>query len=151
MILLCEIMERLQWSPFFKTQEPETYKEELLTLKKLQDSIAEKGADRNRELLEMFYNSSASMIESFQNFKNDSCNLSETFQYLDRFIALVPILRNLVRADREWDWNLHLHTVQCIFCSLWLCELLAMVFPMPGGYAAFTRNCSWNPSSISSR
>ena len=71
----------LQLSVFFKTQEPETYKEELLSLKRLQDSIAEKDADRSRELLEEFYNSSSSMIESFQKFKNEGCNLSETFQY----------------------------------------------------------------------
>ena len=114
MILLCETMERLQWSAFFKTQEPETYKEKLLTIKRLQDSIAEKDADRSRKLLEEFYINSSSMIELFQNFQNEVCNLSETFQYWDRFIALVAILRNLVRADREGDWNLHLHTVQCI-------------------------------------
>ena len=93
---MCETMERLQWSAFFKTQEPETYKEELLTLKRLQDSIAEKDADRSRELLEEFYYSSASTIKSFQKFKNEGCNLSKTFQYWDRFIALVAILRNLV-------------------------------------------------------
>ena len=51
-------MERLQWSAFFKTQEPETYKEELLTLKRLQDSITEKDADRSRELLDELYISS---------------------------------------------------------------------------------------------
>ena len=61
-------MERLHWSAFLKTQEPETYKEELLTLKRLQDSTAEKDADRSRELLKEFSNSSASMIESLQNF-----------------------------------------------------------------------------------
>ena len=116
-------MERLQWSAFFKTQEPETYKEELLTLKILQERIAEKDADRGRKLLEEVYNSSASMIESFKNFKNEGCNLSEIFQYWDRFIALVAILRNLVRADREGDLNLHLHTVQCIlpFFALFDC------------------------------
>ena len=74
--LLCETMERLQWSAFFKTQEPETYKEELLTLQRLQDSIAEKDADRRRELLEEFSNSSASMIESFQKLENEGCKLS---------------------------------------------------------------------------
>ena len=89
MILLCETMERLQWLAFFKTQEPETYKEELLTLKRLQDSIAEKDADRRRKLLEKFYNSSASMIESFQNFKNEGLNLSEIFQYWDRFMHVL--------------------------------------------------------------
>ena len=63
------------------------------------------------------------MIESFQKFKNEGCNLRETFQYWDRFIALVAILRNLVRADHEGDWNLHLHTVQCIlpFFALFDC------------------------------
>ena len=100
MILLCETMEKLQLSAFFKTQEPETYKEELLTLKRLQDSIAEKDADRSKELLEKVYINYASMIESFQNFKNEGCNVSKTFQYWDRFIALVAILRNLVRADQ---------------------------------------------------
>ena len=45
MILLCETMERLHWSASFKTQDPETYKEELLTLKRLQDHIAEKDAE----------------------------------------------------------------------------------------------------------
>ena len=89
MILLCETMERLQWLAFFKTQEPETYKEELLTLKRLQDSIAEKDADRRRKLLEKFYNSSASMSESFQNFKNEGLNLSEIFQYWDRFMHVL--------------------------------------------------------------
>ena len=107
-------MEKLQWSAFFKTQEPETYKEELLTLKRLQDSIAEKDADRSKELLAEFYISYASMIESFQNFKNEGCKLSKTFQYRDRFIAIVAILRNLVRADHEGDWNRHSHTVQYI-------------------------------------
>ena len=76
MILLCETMERLQWSAFFKIQEPEIYKEELRTLKRLQDSIAEKDADGSRELLEELSNSSASMIESFQIFKTEGCNLS---------------------------------------------------------------------------
>ena len=103
MILLCETMERLQWSAFFKTQDPETYKEELLTQKRLQDHIAEKAAYRNRELLEEFSNSSANMIESFQKFKNEGCKLSQTFQYWDRFIALVALPKNLVRADHEGD------------------------------------------------
>ena len=111
-------MKRLQWSAFFKTQEPETYKEELLTLKRLQDSIAEKDAYRSRELLEEFSNRSASMIESFRKFKNEGCKLSETFQYWDRFIALVALFKNLVRADREGDWSLHFTQFSAFFPSL---------------------------------
>ena len=95
-----------QWkgcSGLHSSKDPETYKEELLTLKRLQDHIAEKDADRSRELLEEFSNSSANMIESFQKYKNEGCKLSETFKYWDRFIALVALLKNLVRADHEGD------------------------------------------------
>ena len=91
------------------------------------------------------------MIESFQNFKNEGCNLSETFQYLEMFIALVAISRNLVSADREGGWNLHLHTVQCMltffalfdcvnylrWCSLYLEDMRRLSETAPGIYWAF--------------
>ena len=125
MVLLCETMERLQWMSFFKGKKPDTYKEELPTLVKLQDSIARKEVTRSRELLEEFHNSSAKMMESFRNFKSDGCSLklSETFHYWRIFITLVSRLRNLVRADREGNWNLHLSTVQSIlpFFALFDC------------------------------
>ena len=94
------------------------------------------------------------MIESFQNFKNEGCNLSETFQYWNRLIALVAILRNLVRADREGDWNLHLHTVQCIlpffalvdcvnylrWCPLCLEDMRRLPETAPGIHQAFLQS-----------
>ena len=94
------------------------------------------------------------MIESFQKFKNEGCNLSETFQYWDRFIALVAILRNLVKADHEGDWNLPLHTVQCILpffalfdclnylqcCSLYLEDMRHLPETAPGIHQAFLQS-----------
>ena len=91
------------------------------------------------------------MIESFQNFKNEGCNLSKIVQYWDRFIALAAILRNLVRADREGDWNFHLHTVQCIlpflalfdcvnylrWCSLCLEDMQSLPETAPRTHQAF--------------
>ena len=151
MILLCETMERLQWLAFFKAQDPETYQEELLTLIRLQDSIANKEADRSRELLEEFHNSSANMTESFHKFRSDGSNQSETFQYWNMFIALVALLRNLVRADREGEWSLHLNTVQSIlpyfalfdcvnylrWCSLYLEDMRSLPETAPEIHQAF--------------
>ena len=91
------------------------------------------------------------MIESFQNFKNEGCNLSKTFQYWDRFIALVEILRNLERADHEGAWNRHSHTVQCIlpffvlfdcmnylrWCSIYLEDIRRLPETAPGIHQAF--------------
>ena len=131
MMLLCEAMERLQWSEFFKTQEPGTYEEELLILYRLQDNIAGKEVDRSRDLIEDFINNSDKMVEAFNKYRKEGCNLSKTFKYWDTFIALVALLRNLVRADRDGDWNLH-YTVQSILpyfalfdCVnyLWWCSL----------------------------
>ena len=91
------------------------------------------------------------MIKSFQNLKNEGGNPSKNFQYRERFIARVAILRNLVRAYREGDWNLHLHTVQCIlpffalfdcvnylrWCSLYLEDMGHLPKTAPGIYQAF--------------
>ena len=54
------------------------------------------------------------MIESFHKLRNEGCNLNETFQYWNRFIALVAPLKNLVTSDCEGDWNRHLNVVQSI-------------------------------------
>ena len=54
------------------------------------------------------------MVEAFNKYRKEGCNLSETFKYWDTFIALVALLRNLVRADRDGDLNLHLNTIQSI-------------------------------------
>ena len=54
------------------------------------------------------------MIKSYDKKRNEGCNLNETFQYQERFIALVAPMENLVTSDCEGDWNRHLNAVQSI-------------------------------------
>ena len=52
----------------------------------------------------------------------------ETFEYWDAFIQMVSLLKDLIRADCERNWNLHLQTVQACLpvfalfdCTNYLC------------------------------
>ena len=42
----------------------------------------------------------------------DNTDGNEPFKYWDKFIQIVSLVENLVRSDREGNWELHLHTVQ---------------------------------------
>ena len=62
-------------------------------------------------MLETFMISSEELSCDFFMFKKEAGMNSETFQYWDHFLDQVQQLRNLVRADREGDWLLHVCTV----------------------------------------
>jgi len=40
------------------------------------------------------------------------CNNSETFAFWDSFVEMVSILKDLVKADWEGNWQLHLQSIQ---------------------------------------
>jgi hypothetical protein len=39
---------------------------------------------------------------------------SKTFAYWDQFIEMVQLAKDIVRADREGEWHLHLHSVEAV-------------------------------------
>ena len=47
---------------------------------------------------------SSRLIDDFNAFRSERCEVSETFASWDRFVKMVSILRDLVRADREGTW-----------------------------------------------
>jgi len=52
------------------------------------------------------------MIDDFNAFCSGLHNNSETFAFWDSFVEMVSILKDLVRADREGSWQLHLQSIQ---------------------------------------
>ena len=52
------------------------------------------------------------MINDFNAFRADARINSETFAFWDTFVEMVSILKDLVRADREGNWQLHLQIIQ---------------------------------------
>ena len=76
----------------------------------LLSSMAGKQFDTSWELLKDFKTRSSDMMDEFEIYQNESCTASETLKFWDTFTVLVRLPRNLVRADRDGNWVLHLDT-----------------------------------------
>lgn len=122
MYLLAEAMERLQFIEFFKQNPSQSYKEEIIMLQKLKDSVSTKNQPQSKECLKNFMMSSDKLHTDFEQFKKEKEKQSETFTYWNNFIQMVYMLKDLVRADREGNWELHLHTVQSILPLFAVCD-----------------------------
>ena len=112
--MLCECVERLQWADFFKSRDLGPYLAHLETIKLMKGCVSEKNRRGSKEHLEAIVSNSSQMIEDFIAFKSERSAQSQTFIFWDKFIQMVWILRDLVRADREGDWDLHLNSVQAV-------------------------------------
>ena len=108
MVLLSEAMERLQWSAFFEKLGVKKYVEPLKLLKEMKQEVTVKNNLRSKELLNSFLGLSGDLFKDFKEAEN------KTFFYWHRFIEMVRLAKDLVRADREGNWHLHLQSVEAI-------------------------------------
>ena len=88
-VLLSECFERLQWAEFFRIRGVREYMNELSLMQLMKPSAAEKNREESRAHL-------------------------ETFAFWDRFVKMVSILRDLVRANCKGTWGMHLQSVQAV-------------------------------------
>ena len=114
MTLLSEAMERLQWSAFFEKHGVEKYVEPLKLLREMKQEVSAKNKSRSKELLNSFLGLSGDLFEDLEEFKRERKAESKTFFYWVRFIEMVRLAHDLVRADREGDWHLHLQLVEAV-------------------------------------
>ena len=112
MQLLGESLRRLQWIEFFKHHSKKSYHGLVKVLSQLREDVSEKKQEASQAKLTKFINESSSLVEDFQDFLNRKNARSETHKYWDTFLNLLTLLNNLIRADREGNWELHLQTVQ---------------------------------------
>ena len=101
LMLLSECFERLQWAEFFRIKGVREYMNELSLIQLMKSSVAEKNWEESRMHLEAFMSTSSRLIDDFNAFRSERCEVSEAFVFWDRFVKMVSILRDLVRADSE--------------------------------------------------
>ena len=112
MQLLKEALKRLQWAEFFKQYNVEKYEEQINLLIQLKAKVSEEKCQESQHLLRSIQECSSPLISDFDKFVIDNTDRNKTFKYWDKFIQIVSLVENLVRSDREGNWELHLHTVQ---------------------------------------
>ena len=92
-------------------------------------SIAKKERELSKIHLQSFIACSDQFVNNFEEFKAAGKHKSETFECWDTFTPkMVSLLKDLIQADREGNWNLHLQTVQACLpvfvlfdCTNYLC------------------------------
>jgi len=88
--------------------------EPLKLLREMKQEVSAKNKTRSKELLNSFLGLSGDLFEDFEEFKREGKAESKTFAYWDQFIEMVRLAKDIVRADREGDWHLHLHSVEAV-------------------------------------
>ncbi len=112
MQLLGESLRQLQWTAFFKHHNKESYHDLMEVLSQLREDVSKKKEEASQPKLTKFMDESSFLVEDFQNLLDSNNAQSETHKYWDTFLHLLTLLNNLIRADREGNWELHLQTLQ---------------------------------------
>ncbi len=69
---------------------------------------------KSQQIVDTLCNKIDTMLADFKQFVLSHRASSATFAFWDDFIQLVSLFKDLIRADREGDWELHISTVQTI-------------------------------------
>ena len=146
--LLGECISHLQLIEFLKDNVPK-YHKELEKIQVLKEAVSHKKKDESKKYLQEFRLQSPNLIEEFNKFISARSKTSETFHYWDNFVKMVSSLLDLVRADREGNWNLHISAVKEImfiifdrtnytrWCSVYLEDMQNLPEIAPDVYKAF--------------
>ena len=107
--MLKEACSSLQWAEFLKQQDIKNkYRQELEIIMELKDNVAHKSSTASLTLVKQFQDTSAKLTKAFDEFAQTNRSCSETFLYWDTFIDLMRSLENLIRSDKEGNWELQL-------------------------------------------
>ena len=150
--LLKEALLRLQWEAFFQESDNiQVHKKQLEMLVDLKEKVSS-ASNESTALFRNFEEKSHDLFNDFDQFIGHARRSNETFKYWDTFIDLIQQVENLVRADREGDWELHLQAVQALlpifaafdstnylrWCALYLEDMHKLPVTAPNVYQAFT-------------
>ena len=75
-------------------------------------STKKKDSSRAEEYYDQLLLYMTDLNERFDIFSSSCENMSEVCQYWEGFIEIVSILKALIAADREGDWQMHLQAMQ---------------------------------------
>lgn len=109
---LAEAMQRLLYKEFFAEKGVQSYAEELSILKKLQSSVAQNDTSNSQKYMDEFGKAASPLIKDLNTFVHSHSSTNENFKFWTQFISMMEVVFDLLRADREGLWGLHLDAVQ---------------------------------------
>ena len=112
MQLLSEAMERLLYKEFFAEKGVKPYVPVLAILTKLKSSVTNKNTSDSQKYMEEFATMSNKLITDLNVFIKTMSVVNENFKFWTQFLRMMAVVHDLLRADREGIWELHLDAVQ---------------------------------------
>ena len=112
MHFLAEAFHRLLYKEFFVEKGIDKYKVELGILGNLKLSVANKSTVDSKKFLKEFEQVSEKMLEELDSFIAKRSAENENFKFWAQFLRMMDVVYDLLRADREGIWELHLDAVQ---------------------------------------
>ena len=112
MLILSEALLKLKWDAFWEKTDVNIFKNFVTKFKDFQNDIKEMKKTDNLKM--NFGKSCQSMGElkiDFLYFTNHCVEKSQMCNYFENFLNTVELLKDLVAADREGDWDAHLLAV----------------------------------------
>ena len=86
--------------------------EVLCCLKNLKARISNNDIIGRQKIIEDFVSVSATFMDELSAFTEDRSKNNENFRFWVQFLQMMQIVRDLLRADSEGIWELHLNDVQ---------------------------------------
>ena len=81
-------------------------------LKELNENTAAGNEEESKRFLSATTTSASKLVQDFQKFIESRSSTNENFQFWCKFLERHKITRDLLRADREGLWELHLDAMQ---------------------------------------
>lgn len=110
--ILSEALLRLQFNEFFSDQQQEKFNKEIKVLQEFKEEMSCGNVDKSQLKLKEFCALSENLLSEFAQFRKKRSIESDLFKYWDIVLTLISIVRDLIRADREGNWLLHLETMK---------------------------------------
>ena len=150
---LGEAFERLLYQEFFAEQGIHPYTQELAILKDIQSAVEKKDITKSQKCMDKFQEKSLKLVDNLDKFIKARSESNENFKFWATFLDMMTVVRDLLRADREGLWELHLDAVQRAlylftaydstnylrWCSLYLEDMRRLPETAPSVYENFAK------------
>lgn len=113
MQLLAEAFERILYREFFAEQGIHPYSSELSILRDLQSTVEKKDITESPRYIVKFSEECTKLVDDLDKFIKARSESNENFKFWATFLDMIAVVQDLLRADREGLWELHLDAVQC--------------------------------------
>ena len=153
MLLLHEALERLLYRQFFETKGVSPYSSELIILEELKAAVQNKDIQKSQQYISTFSENSKKLTHDLDTFISERSKVNENFRFWANVRDMVAVVLDILRADREGIWELHLDAVQRAmylfaafdstnylrWCSLYLEDMRRLPQTAPSVYEQFAK------------